>query len=116
MQTFFPDNPEYTELSTTGYHFKTLVANASNMQSYVFNVRAPNDAIIALNITSSKWYEVVIGGWANKKSVIRLRNTARKVLTVRHGKILDNKVFKDFWVSWKDKVIRVGKCFDVIVK
>ena len=77
-----------------------------------FRVKACNDAFVALMQTpgnrSSNLYEVVLGGWSNQKSAIRLLKYGVNTVIVDTPNILNCTQWRRFWVSWKDGVIDVG--------
>ena len=90
------------------------------MDSYVFYIRARQDAVIALHFSASEFYLVAIGGWGNTKSFIRLLNEGqtrkqmdevKAVAAHAEGGILNENEFRHFWVSWRHGVITAGECF-----
>ncbi|XP_046836952.1 uncharacterized protein LOC124432248 isoform X2 [Vespa crabro] len=77
-----------------------------------FRVKAPNDAHIALTTgphEDEPMYEVIIGGWANSKSVIRKNRTKPEVAEKETPGILTADNFRGFWIRWRDGEITVGK-------
>ncbi|KAJ8298660.1 hypothetical protein KUTeg_022720, partial [Tegillarca granosa] len=60
------------------------------------------------NSNNDDIYDVVIGGWGNKQSVIR--NVLKgKPMAWCAGDFLDKDEYRDFWITWKGGKIRVGK-------
>nr|ABF72903.1 farnesoic acid O-methyltransferase-like protein-like [Belgica antarctica] len=52
--------------------------------------------------------EIFIGGWGNKKSVIRRNRSKPDVVEVETPNILSAGEFKGFWVRWDNGNITVG--------
>ena len=54
-------------------------------------------------------YDVTIGGWANRRSVIRttLENNAH--IVDNEDNLVSCTELRDFWVSWRDNHIMCGK-------
>ncbi|XP_047984467.1 uncharacterized protein LOC125224994 isoform X1 [Leguminivora glycinivorella] len=78
-----------------------------------FKVRAPNDAMIELTSQARQtdpMYEIIIGGWSNKKSVIRKHvcNILQKD-EAQTPQILNNKEFREFWLQWDNGNVLVGR-------
>lgn len=68
IEVFTPDNEQYTKLSA-------LCITAAGRSAFSFQVSAKHDAHVALmstNDTTDSLYEIVIGGWGNSESCIRL--------------------------------------------
>lgn len=83
------------------------------LQSVVFYVRACNDAHIGLfksrpSPKINSFYEIVIGGWGNTKSVIRDRRQ-RKPKVEHNGNMLNCNVYRQFWISWQGQRLKVGQ-------
>ena len=83
----------------------------------VFSIRARSDAHILLseqpvssdyNLTEN-FVEVVIGGWANTKSLIRIEDLVTEENRIETPYYLDGDSFNDFWITWGNNVIRVGR-------
>ncbi|XP_046373128.2 uncharacterized protein LOC124146734 [Haliotis rufescens] len=77
-----------------------------------FNLTAANDAHIGLytpdnGAVPQDMYEIVIGGWGNTKSVIRIRQQG-SIKDSKNHTPLDSSRAKPFWVSWSSGVIKVG--------
>ncbi|XP_061710918.1 uncharacterized protein LOC133520493 [Cydia pomonella] len=81
--------------------------------SLQFKVRAHNDAHIALSLHPTETdplYEVVIGGWANKKSVIRKRVCSFHEKDAKPTpQYLSEDMFRGFWVHWDSGIVSVGR-------
>lgn len=81
----------YTPLSKYGYRL-------GGQTAITFEVKACNDAHIGLMPSTrdaGAIYEIVIGGWSNRKSVIR-RSKQGRVQTQAGGKYLSCKEYKVF--------------------
>jgi len=80
----------------------------------VLKVLAKNDAHIFIGDAKRNYgYEIVLGGWRNKKSVIRSKKGGR-ILAVRKGRVLDDKKWIKFLiikVGRNLKIYREGKLF-----
>ncbi|CAC5396720.1 unnamed protein product [Mytilus coruscus] len=76
-----------------------------------FKVKAKNDvhfALISGSTEDDPLYEIVIGGWGNKKSVIRTFKQQSPPVDSKEKTFLDEGIFKAFWISWNDTTINVG--------
>jgi hypothetical protein len=88
----------------------------------IFRVKARNDAHVALSLDKThggEKYEIVIGGWGNKQSVIRNANQGSNLVT-SGGAVLDASQHKKFRISWDQSTIKVdrevnGKWLDYMV-
>ena len=97
------DDKKYVELSRHCF-------TAADRSSWSFKVKASNDAHVALMSTqnlSDPLYEIVLGGWSNNKSCIRLKPQGH-CLSPRYGAVLDNETYSLFWISWANGRISVG--------
>ena len=90
----------------------TLFQGLDTSKSIIFTVRAPNNAHIGFNAVD-EFYEIVISGWSNTKSVIR-----RKAIGNLHGPakasaltggILDANEDLPFWADALNGLVRFGK-------
>lgn len=54
-------------------------------------------------------YEIVIGGWGNTKSAIRLIESGPHHAEALTPGIVDNNELRGFWIRWHDKTITVGR-------
>ncbi len=61
--------------------------------------------------TDNEYIEVIIGGWGNSKSIIRVETLGGHNGRLGTPNILNANTFKEFWVSWKGGVIKVGRGF-----
>ncbi|XP_062578439.1 collagen alpha-3(VI) chain-like [Saccostrea cucullata] len=105
-----------TEISKTTPDDQTYVSLTSNClvamgRTYLkFRARANNDIHIAIGTADcdncGSHYEIIFGGWANTKSVIRygIDGTECDSHTLN---ILDQTFFDEFWISWSGD-IRAG--------
>lgn len=101
-----PDEYLYKDVSD-------LDINIDLLQSIVFHVRACNDAHVGLfkslpSPNIRRFYEIVIGGWGNTKSVIRDRRQG-KALVQHDGTLLNCNVYRQFWISWQGQMLKVGQ-------
>ncbi|XP_052061850.1 uncharacterized protein LOC127701920 [Mytilus californianus] len=79
------------------------------MDSISFKVKAKSDAHVALmfsNTDQDPLYEIVLGGWANKKSIIRYSKEGLPLATHR-GPVLKQTVYRTFYIKWSNGHIRV---------
>lgn len=78
---------------------------------------ACHDAHIALSRdknVNANTYEIVIGSWLNRQSVIRGCKQCHHMDTAANQNYpLDCSQYRPFWVSWTDNVIKVGAGHDV---
>ena len=87
-----------------------MVEDASALTSYVFFLKGSTGAHIGLNEGSAPFFEIVIGGWSNSRSVIRTEKLGTDL--VEHNEpLLDSNAFRQFWVSWINGVLKVGKFY-----
>jgi hypothetical protein len=94
------------------YHFLNRYGiTADDRTCFQFEVLSCHDAHIAImdSPTQTKnFYEIVLGGWSNRKSVIRnVRQGAPKAFFM--SGLLSCKEFRSFWISWKGGQINVGR-------
>ncbi|CAH0559909.1 unnamed protein product [Brassicogethes aeneus] len=81
---------------------------------FSFEVEATNDVHVGLftkTEATPPWYEIVIGGWSNTKSVIRKDKTDEHgyiVVTSQTLGILDPKKPNKFWVRISKRTIACG--------
>ena len=102
------DDKKYVELSRHCF-------TAADRSSWSFKVKASNDAHVALMSTqnlSDPLYEIVLGGWRNNKSCIRLKRQV-DCLSPHYGAVLNNETYSLFWISWANGRISVG-LFEVV--
>ena len=97
--------------NTKKYEEALYIPLTTTSKSITFTVCAKNDAHVGF-ICGNQFYEIVIGGWANTKSVIR-----RKPLGTYHADaknsastsgILDGNVFQPFWAQALNGLVRFG--------
>ena len=85
----------------------------SSVRAVGFKVKAQHDVHVALSQdeSSGPFFEIVIGGWSNAKSMIRSITSTSSVDMVSHSEsILTSTSYgDDFWISWSDSRVRVGK-------
>ena len=81
-------------------------------KAIIFNVRAKNDAHVGFftNKKSDKeLYEIVIGGWGNKQSVIRREGQGKNLVTKATANILSANEDRTFWADANNGVVRLGE-------
>ena len=87
--------------------------SVQDLGSLPFGVRACNDAHLGLfsilENNTLPMYEVVIGGWSNTQSAIRLSSQGLDVVLVSTPGILSCAEFRSLWISWQDSHIQVGR-------
>lgn len=89
------------------YEYVWKTAEFKNNQ-FRFDVLACHDVHINLSPEKgSVYYEVVIGGWNNTKSVIRMGGA--HMHEYQETGIVGCQQWRQFWVSWTESTIRVGK-------
>ncbi|XP_061164941.1 uncharacterized protein LOC133173890 [Saccostrea echinata] len=81
---------EFWVNSTTDVHFALMTEDTSTPR-----------------INYSQFYEIVIGGWHNTESCIRAQSVQCKKVSTPG--ILDGSMFVQFWVSWDNDHVYVGK-------
>lgn len=77
-----------------------------------FDLRASNDAYLGLstgNSTIFPGYWIILGGWNNLHSCLRLGFTSRTCLDLHSEPSLKATEYVKFWVLWDSGNIRVGK-------
>lgn len=83
--------------------------------SLEFLVQAANDAHIALGPSSDQscgrvlpeHYEIVLGGWANSKSVMRLESGSSDIAVEFIGRVLDMSHYRKFKITWDASILKV---------
>ncbi len=92
-------------------HIRVSV-KAANDAFLLFSERYANSIVIN---TDTDLFEVLIGGWSNTKSVIRVGDIA----TSKTGgvcdtpNILDATDFRYFWIAWNKGLVKVGSGFTI---
>lgn len=110
IEVFTPDNKQYTKLSA-------LCITAAGRSAFSFQVSAKHDAHVALmstNDTTDSLYEIVIGGWGNNKTCIRL-GMQQSCKESHIGPVLNGDTYIPFWVSWVNGTISLGQS-DIVNK
>jgi hypothetical protein len=103
---YTPNNKKYTAVGV-------LHKDTPNFE-VTFAVQAKNDAHIAFSNTAGfdrggrKTYEIVIGGWSNRKSVLRPARGGHSKAAYQK-QILDADDYKKFWIKKIGSTIMVGK-------
>lgn len=108
IEVFTADDKHYVKLSQKGI-------TAADRSAFSFQVSAHHDAHVALmsrDNTEDPLYEIVIGGWRNTKSCIRLGKQQQCKATYS-GPVVNNDTYTQFWVSWVNGVISLGRSVTV---
>ena len=91
--------------------FEDVWLTVTGRTNAVFSVKACTDAHVALSevpgLFTTKTYEIIIGGYSNAYSKIRLGRDI-DLKTEYTQNILNCNEFRYFWVSWKDGIIEMG--------
>jgi len=103
-----------TVLTPAVYDYQYLPEVAVGRKSHVtFRVRAGADAHVALSTmygeTDRKTYELVLGGWTNRRTALRYGGRGPVMAGVDTPRLLDVDEFRPFWISWTDDVIQVAR-------
>ena len=85
------------------YRYKTVNRELAGVKNFNFSVKARNDAHIILKADNSKYMEIVIGGWANSRSVIRNRKQGTELTRKDERGVLNGNLYKNFSITWDDK-------------
>ena len=75
-----------------------------------FGFKGASSAVILLQTAADsdlKIYKIIIGGDKNTRSIIRTQQQTKYTSFERN--LLNESEFRQFWVSWKDGNIKVGK-------
>ena len=114
---FTPNDQTYRSLGTF-----TLPPKATGgYETLMFKVRASNDAHIKLGCTSNTnvFYEIVLGGWGNTRSVMRPVNNNNDSIgndgaALNTPNLLNGNEERDFWIATDGatNTIRVGRGTD----
>lgn len=106
VQTFVAQTPKL-------YSYDFAWYNLPGRTSVVFKIKACGDAYVALSmytgVTSTDTYEVVIGGFNNKRSEIRMEPGGQHVAEADTAEILSCSESRAFWISWDNNEVLVGK-------
>lgn len=104
IELFTADDKHYVELSP-------YCITAVNRSAFSFQVSAQHNAHVALmstDNTAGPLYEIVIGGWGNTISCIRLAKQQECKRTY-FGPVVNSYTYTHFWVSWANGVISLGR-------
>ncbi|XP_073831690.1 uncharacterized protein [Musca autumnalis] len=116
VPNMLPNNRNLTRLNTPNEkRYRYYPVQQSNL--FIFKVQCANDCHVALsnnNEERSPIYEIVIGGWANTKSVIRKIGKTPDLVEVQTPDIVHPKEWRMFWICWHDNVIQVGRSGDEV--
>ncbi|CAH1794507.1 unnamed protein product [Owenia fusiformis] len=103
-------------LTPNDYSNKHGWVKVHDVTSINIQVKACNDAHIYLmataGIDTELTYEIVLSGWGGTKSVIRDAKQGNIMAEADTTGYLDCDSLRNFWVSWTDGWIKVGKGFD----
>ncbi|XP_072027799.1 uncharacterized protein [Amphiura filiformis] len=92
------------------YKYQYLGPVPEGATSFTFSVRANNDVHIALSPIegdAETMYEIVIGGWGNQKSSIRLCKQCENLVFPNTPAILSATEYRQFRVSFGDDLVEV---------
>ena len=103
-------------VNTHGYNYTYTSYNVHETSAITLKIKANMDGLIGLlpdvktSFLDEQFYEIVIGGWSNTKTVVRKggdfgRNNAE---VDKASGFLNETEFRQFWVSWENNVIAVG--------
>ena len=110
-------------VNTTIYEYKILELKANQTTSMIFEIKGQDNAHVGLfseviTVPGGKtpreiykqtsFYEIVIGGWLNKRSVLRKHGQGAHFADVSRPEFLSNTTFRFFWVSWEKSIISLG--------
>ncbi|XP_061392856.1 uncharacterized protein LOC133328302 [Musca vetustissima] len=79
---------------------------------FLFNVKCTNDCHVTLSSNNEErdpMYEIVFGGWANTKSIIRKNGKMPDLVEVQTPKICSEHEWRTFWICWHDNVLQAGR-------
>ena len=94
-----------------GYNYTWITVD--DRKAMVFNVKACNDAHVALSsqlgITYLHTYEIVLGAYGNSMSLIRNATQGNPWVALDTPGIVNCTEMRKFWVGWGSGLIRVGR-------
>lgn len=99
------DDLTYTILSDHGFTLPTK-------KFFNFEVMACNDAHVALisgNTEYDPLYEIVIGGWWNLRSAIRMYKQQIIPRVIISVTFLECNEYKELWVYWNNTTVVIGQ-------
>lgn len=99
------DDLRYTILSDHGFNLPTT-------KFFTFEVMSCKDAHIALISGKTEYdplYEIVIGGWWNLRSAIRMYKQQFLPRVIVFGTFLECNEYKEFWVYWNSTTVVIGQ-------
>ncbi|XP_061173301.1 zonadhesin-like [Saccostrea echinata] len=112
LRTSVPKTVTVKTPNSYNYQFLTKYGiTAKDRTCFQFEVLSCNDAHIAIMDSTKQtknFYEIVIGGWRNSKSVIRNTKQGPPRASFRSG-LLSCKEFRPFWITWVRGEIKVGR-------
>ena len=115
MLVYHFNSGDTVEIDThSRYSYNTSWLDVVGKASFEFQIQACSDVHLALaripGEAAVQSYEVVIGGWQNSKSAIRkFPLESPPSFQMDTPDILDCGEFRQFWVSWLDGDVRVGR-------
>ncbi len=110
LEVFTPDSGHAGDRASAYQN----ILDISGRDHITFSLKAPHDGLILLSqepadsITNNKYAEIVIGGYGNRKSCIRIASWSADETEYNMANQLDATVFTDIWISWNSGAIRVG--------
>ena len=97
--------------ANTGRYKHTNIALSAS-KAVTFSVQARNDAHVGFfsaKKSLKEVYEIVIGGWGNRQSVIRQSNQGRNEVTKATPGIVSGSKARRFWADAKGGLVRLGR-------
>ncbi|XP_038069219.1 uncharacterized protein LOC119738404 [Patiria miniata] len=98
----------YTTPPTYNYQYHPVALATHRI---TVHIEATNDAYLAFSAEPRdlpNMYEIVLGGWQNKYSVLRRCKQCRVLAWATTNDILPNKNAQSFWVRFDEGVVAVG--------
>jgi hypothetical protein len=80
--------------------------------SFELNIKATNDIHIKITNVDIE-YEIVLGGWTNTKSVIRLNNN--EICSLQQNNIADGKNYNNFQIKINNDILYILKNNQIII-
>ncbi|XP_052078515.1 uncharacterized protein LOC127716368 [Mytilus californianus] len=84
----------------------------SEYKSFLFSVKGCRDAHLKLlshETEVRQYYQVLIGGWGNSMSMLSIIMDGITNVDSSNSSEMDCDVYKQFWISWDQDVIKVGR-------
>jgi len=98
--------------SSTGAGNYILITPVITNNSFDLNAKASNDIHIKITNIDTE-YEIILGGWNNKKNVIRENNN--EIFSLLKNNIADIKNFNNFKILINDNILNILKNNELII-